>query len=86
VVVGEGSEARQLVAMARARYAVNKQVLHLRAEQLTAENLPPVLAETLPHLPELKSGKTFAVLCKGSTCLPPTSDAEKLIEGLNSWL
>ena len=86
VIVGEGSEARQLAAMATARYAVNKQVLHLRAVQVTADNLPPVLAETLPNLPELKTGKTFAVLCKGNTCLPPTSDPEKLLEGMNTWL
>ena len=72
--------------MANARYAVNKQVLRLRANQLTAENLPPALAETLPHLPELKSGGTFAVLCKGNTCAPPTNDPEKLLEALNNWL
>jgi hypothetical protein len=86
VIVGEGIEARQLVAMATARYAVNKQVLHLRPSQITTANLPPMLAETLPNLPELKSGKTFAVLCKGNTCLPPTDDPEKLLEGLNTWL
>ena len=86
VVVGEGSEARQLAAMATARYAMNKQVLQLRADQLTAANLPPMLAETLPHLPELTSGKTLAVLCKGNSCLPPVSDPEKLLEGLNTWL
>jgi hypothetical protein len=86
VIVGEGIEARQLAAMATARYAVNKQVLHLRPSQITTANLPPMLAETLPNLPELKSGKTFAVLCKGNTCLPPTDDPEKLLEGLNTWL
>jgi hypothetical protein len=86
VIVGEGTEARNLSAMATARYAVNKQVLHLAADQISAENLPPTLAETLPNLPELKSGQTFAVLCKGNTCLPPVSDAEKLLEGLNTWL
>ncbi len=86
VIAGEGSEAHHLTAMANARYAVNKQVLRLRADQLTAENLPPALAETLPHLPELKSGETFAVLCKGNTCAPPTSDPEKLLEALNNWL
>ena len=86
VVIGEGMESRQLTAMATARYAVNKQVLHLRPDQVTKTNLPPMLAETLPALPELNSGKTFAVLCKGNTCLPPTSDPEKLLEGMNTWL
>jgi uncharacterized protein YyaL (SSP411 family) len=86
VIVGEGIDARQLTTMASARYAVNKQVLHLRTDQITAANLPPMLAETLPSLPELKSGKTLAVLCRGNTCLPPTSDPETLLEGLNKWL
>jgi hypothetical protein len=86
VVIGEGMEARRLAVMATARYAVNKQVIVLRPEQVTAENLPPVLAETLPHLPELAAGKPFAVVCKGTSCLPPTSDPEKLLESLYAWL
>jgi uncharacterized protein len=83
VVIGEGAEARMLATMARARYAVNKQVLELKPEQVTKENLPPGLAETLP---ELKNGKAFAVVCKGNTCLPPTSDPEKLLEDLTTAL
>ena len=83
VVIGEGMEARGLAATARARYAVNKGVVVLHPDQVTAENLPPVLAETLPHLPELRSGSAFAVVCKGASCLPPTSDLEKLLEQLN---
>jgi uncharacterized protein len=86
VVIGEGIEGRQLTAMATARYAVNKQVLYLQASQITSANLPPMLAETLPELPDLKTGKTFAVLCRGNTCLPPTNDPEKLLEGMNRWL
>ena len=53
VVIGEGADARMLATMARARYAVNKQILLLKPEQVTKENLPPILAETLPELPEL---------------------------------
>jgi uncharacterized protein len=86
VVVGEGIDARRLAVMATARYAVNKQVILLKPSQVTVENLPPALAETLPHLPELNSGAVFAVVCKGATCLPPTSDAEKLLETLHAWL
>jgi uncharacterized protein YyaL (SSP411 family) len=86
VVVGEGREAHELAAMANARYAVNKQVIPMRPDQITAGNLPPALAETLPNLPELKSGKAFAVLCKGNACLPPVSDAETLLESLSSLL
>ena len=87
VVVGadqaQDEAARHLAAMATARYAVNKSVLVLAREQITRENLPPVLAETLPELPQLASQQSFAVLCKGNTCLPPTADAEKLLEELN---
>jgi uncharacterized protein len=83
VVIGAGAEARKLAAMATARYAVNKRVIVLRPEQVVAAELPPVLAETLPNLPELRSGKAFAVVCKGASCLPPTNDAEKLLEELS---
>jgi len=86
VVIGEGIEARRLAATATARHAVNKRVVVLDPDQVTAENLPPLLAETLPHLPELRSGTVFAVVCMGTSCLPPASDPEKLLEALNSAL
>ena len=86
VVIGEGIEAKKLAAIATARYAVNKQVIVLRPEQVTAENLPPVLSETLPDLPELGSGTAFAVVCRGTSCEPPTRSADKLLEELNATL
>jgi uncharacterized protein len=82
VVIGAGLEARKLATMATARYAVNKRVIVLRPEQVTAEDLPPMLAETLPHLPELQGGRAFAVVCKGASCLPPTNDGEALLEAI----
>jgi hypothetical protein len=82
VVVGQGIEAKKLAAMATARFAVNKRVIVLRAEQVAAAELPPVLAETLPNLPELRGGKTFAVVCRGTACLPPTSDGEELLKAM----
>ncbi len=84
VVIGEGIEAKKLAAMATARFAVNKRVIALRAEQVVAAELPPVLAETLPNLPELRGGKAFAVVCRGTSCLPPTSDGEALLEALSA--
>jgi uncharacterized protein YyaL (SSP411 family) len=84
VVIGEGIEAKKLAAIATARYAVNKQVIVLRPEQVTAENLTPVLAETLPHLPELGSEAAFAVVCRGTSCQPPTSDPEELLKNINA--
>ena len=82
VVVGEDDRARNLAATATARYAVNKTVLRLRAGQLRAAALPPVLAETLPHLPQLGSGESFAVVCRGAACLPPVSEPDALLEAL----
>src|SRR5580704_17479426 len=52
VIIGEDStEARGLEATGTAGYAVNKSVLRLKALQVKAEYLPPVLGETLPNLP-----------------------------------
>jgi len=82
VVIGAGLEVRKLAAMATARFAVNKRVIVLRPEQVRAENLPPILAETLPNLPELPAGRPFAVVCRGASCQPPTSDGEKLLEAI----
>ena len=82
VVIGAGPEAHKLAAMATARYAINKSVIVLRPEQVTIANLPPALAETVPNLPELSSGKPFAVVCREMSCLPPTNDPEKLLESL----
>ncbi|HEX3438146.1 MAG TPA: thioredoxin domain-containing protein [Pseudacidobacterium sp.] len=83
VVIGDDEQAHRLAAMATARYAVNKSVIVLRREDVTAENLPPVFAETLPALPQLHSQASFAVVCKGNTCQPPTSDAEELLRELS---
>jgi uncharacterized protein len=82
VVIGEGDEVRNLAATATARYAVNKRVMVLRPEQIVAEELPTMLADTLPNLPELRSGKAFAVVCNGSRCLPPMNDGEALLEAI----
>ncbi|MGB6133771.1 MAG: thioredoxin domain-containing protein [Acidobacteriaceae bacterium] len=88
VIVGEGTGARTLSAIANARYAVNKAVIALRPSQATAENLPPVLAETLPHLPQLASAanKAIALVCRGASCLPPAATPDGLIEQINTAL
>jgi hypothetical protein len=71
-------------AVAMARFAVNKSVVRLRHDQLGA--LPPSLAETLPHLPGIQTGKSCAVVCSGNTCLPPVMDIEQLLANLNQSL
>jgi len=83
-IVGEGAEARRLEATATAGFAVNKSVIRLSREQIKTGDLPPALAETLPNLPEIIRGNTptFAIVCRGKTCLPPTASPEKLLEEL----
>ncbi len=85
VIVGEGEAARQLAAMANARFAVNKAVVVLTPHQALPAHLPPVLQETLPHLPGLESAAThpLALVCRGTTCLPPAASAEQLLEQIN---
>ena len=77
-MIGEDEAADELEAAATVGYAVNKSVLRLTRQQV-AEPLPPLLAETLPLLPDLQAGHSFAMLCRGTACLPPTADPEQLL-------
>ena len=74
------------ITIAVAPFAFNKTTLRLAANQTVAENLPPALATSIPGLPRPGSGKSFAVLCSGSTCQPPVSEAEELRRALNHAL
>jgi uncharacterized protein len=81
VVIAEDEDedtAEKLHAAAVAPFACIKTTLRLAANQAVGENLPPGLAATIPHLPALGSGKSFAVLCSGSSCQPPIFDAAEL--------
>jgi uncharacterized protein YyaL (SSP411 family) len=83
VVAERGDDAgTALAAAANTSFAFNKATLQLAANQAVAENLPPALASTIPNLPDLKSGKAFAVLCSGFSCQPPTRDPAELQRGL----
>jgi uncharacterized protein YyaL (SSP411 family) len=75
-----------LAAVAVTAFAFNKSVLRLRANQAIAANLPPALAATIPNLPQLNSGESFAVLCYGFSCQPPGTNPEELRRGLESAL
>jgi uncharacterized protein YyaL (SSP411 family) len=89
VIVGEDANdqgANALEAVATSAFNFSKSTLRIVASQAVAQNLPPVLAETIPHLPLLKSGKAFAVLCSGSSCQPPTADPEELRRSLAAAL
>jgi len=80
VIAEEGDEdtAKKLHAAAAASFAFPKSTLRLAANQAVAENLPAGLAATIPNLPGLGSGKSFAVLCSGTACQPPVFDAAEL--------
>jgi uncharacterized protein len=84
VIADEADEegARQLLATAVAPFAFAKTVLRLSANQVVQQNLPPVLGATIPNLPGLGSGKSFAVLCSGSACQAPVSDTAELRRAL----
>ena len=76
--MGEDEKAAALLKAAIAPFAVNKSVVHLTDSEAVAQNLPPVLAETMPNLPALKAKKSVAIVCTNFTCQPPMEDSEEL--------
>jgi uncharacterized protein YyaL (SSP411 family) len=85
VIADEGDEAgRDLYRAAGATFSFSKTTLHLAANQAVVANLPPTLAATIPHLPQIAGGKSFAVLCSGSSCQPPVYHAGELRKGLEA--
>jgi hypothetical protein len=81
VVIGQSAgdaTAAELYATAASAFSFGKSVLRLTSNEAVAANLPPALAATIPNLPGLASGKTFAVLCSGFSCQPPVVDAGEL--------
>ena len=57
---------------------MNKSVVHLTDSEAVAQNLPPVLAETIPNLPALKEKKSVAIVCTDFACRPPVENREEL--------
>jgi uncharacterized protein len=76
VVVGADSVADELERAALKGWAVTKSVVRLRE----VWELPPSLAETVPHLPEREG--SFAVVCSGFTCGLPVGSVEELEKSL----
>jgi uncharacterized protein len=76
VITGPAGDpaAQKLEEAANQVFRFGKAVLRVTPEA-SLENLPPALRQTLPHLPK---DKALAVVCLGSSCLPPTSDAGEL--------
>jgi hypothetical protein len=84
VVVGEDGKAAELLEAAIAPFAVNKSVVHLTDSEAVAQNLPPVLAETVPNLPALKAKKSVAIVCTNFACQPPVHDPEELLKQIRN--
>jgi uncharacterized protein YyaL (SSP411 family) len=79
VVAENGAQlGNALAAAAQSIFALNKRVIRFTSNEAVAVNLPPALAATIPNLPELQSGKAFAVLCSGFSCQRPTGDSAEL--------
>jgi uncharacterized protein YyaL (SSP411 family) len=78
VVVGKDEVAAELYRAAVRPLGLSTAVLRLDADKVVAQNLPPALAETIPNLPALGGGRSFAVVCSGFACQPPIFDAQEL--------
>jgi uncharacterized protein YyaL (SSP411 family) len=83
VVVGK-DEAAELYRAAVSPLALSTAVLRIDADKVVAQNLPPVLARTLPNLPALDTSQSFAILCTDCACQPPIFDPEELARALGS--
>jgi uncharacterized protein YyaL (SSP411 family) len=44
-----------------------------------------MLAESIPHLPQLQSEIAVAIVCRGTQCLPPVTTPEELLRTLGSY-
>ncbi len=84
VVVGNDKAAAELYRTAVLPLGLNPAVVRLDADKVVAQNLPPALAETIPNLPALGEGRSFAVVCSGFNCQPPVFEAEELARALGS--
>ncbi len=84
VIAGDDRHADALEQAANAPFAFTKVTLRLEPSHAVSENLPPILGATIPHLPQLSSGNSFAVLCSGRTCQPPVHAASDLRTSLQA--
>ena len=76
VITGPAGDAtaRKLEEAANGIFRLGQAVLRFTPES-SLENLPAALRQTLPHLPK---DKAVAVVCSGTSCLPPVGDPEEL--------
>ncbi|MGB9409322.1 MAG: thioredoxin domain-containing protein [Terracidiphilus sp.] len=84
VVLGSSPLAEHLESLALARFAINKTVMRIAVERLVPGGIPEALAETLLAAPRPEGAETWALICRGHTCLPPITDGEALVEALGT--
>jgi len=84
IVVGQDEIANRLRRVALHAISFNKAVVRYSPSAVTPQNLPPMLAETIPSLPALRENRSFAVVCSGSTCQAPVFDSAELSRQLES--
>ncbi len=84
VVVGKDDAARELYRAAVRPLGLSTAVLLIDPDKVVTQNLPPALAETIPNLPALAEGRSFAVVCSGFACQPPVFDVQELRRALGS--
>jgi uncharacterized protein len=84
VVVGRDEVAAELYRTAVRPLGMSTAVLRLDADKAVAQNLPPALAETIPNLPALQGGRSFAVVCAEFACQPPIFEARELARALDT--
>jgi uncharacterized protein YyaL (SSP411 family) len=82
VVVGSGDDSNRLFAAAIAPFSLTKSVVCLPENEVTPQNLPPALAETVPQVPGVREGRPMAVVCSNFACRPPIYDADELARAL----
>ncbi len=83
VVVGKDEGAGELYRAAVRPLGLSHAILRLDADKAVPQNLPPALAETIPNLPALREGRSFAVACTGLSCQPAVFDAKVLSSSLS---
>ncbi len=84
VVVGRDQVAAELYRAAVRPLGLSTAVLRLDADKAVAQNLPPALAATIPNLPALCDGRSFAVVCSDFACQPPIFEARELARALGA--
>ncbi len=84
VVVGRDAVAAELYRAAVLPLGLGMAVLRLDADKAVAQNLPPALAETIPNLPALEAGRSFAIVCAEFACQPPIFEARELALALGT--